>query len=70
MFKQLDRDNDGQLCKAEIKEAYQIFGKNSSLPEDEIEEIFTVVDHNKNGVIDYTEFITSCSNIVNLMSDN
>lgn len=37
--------------------------------EEEIDKIFRIVDHNNNGVIDYTEFITSAANISELISD-
>ena len=37
---------------------------------EEVDKIFSIVDTNNNGVIDYTEFITSASNLSQLMSDN
>jgi Ca2+-binding EF-hand superfamily protein len=37
--------------------------------DDEIDKIFDLVDTNNNGVIDYSEFITSAANLNQLMSE-
>ena len=56
MFKSLDKDGDGQLDRAELKEAYL---KNIKLTstEDEVNSIFANIDVNNTGQIDFTEFL-------------
>mmetsp|Transcript_18756 Transcript_18756/g.13586 ORF Transcript_18756/g.13586 Transcript_18756/m.13586 type:complete len:97 (-) Transcript_18756:111-401(-) len=61
MFKQLDKNGDGMLSKQEILEGYEeVFG--ISIDEDEVDKIFSDIDLDKNGTIDYTEFIMSTLN--------
>jgi calcium-dependent protein kinase len=53
MFKQFDKNGDGQLSKQEIIEGYQkFFGK--SLSVEEADEIMNELDKNKSGYIDYS----------------
>lgn len=56
VFKSLDKDGDGQLDRAELKEAYL---KNIKLTstEDEVNSIFANIDVNNTGQIDFTEFL-------------
>ena len=56
IFKSLDKDGDGQLDRNELKESYS---KNVSLfsSESELEEIFSKIDVNKTGQIDFSEFL-------------
>ncbi len=56
VFKNLDKDGDGQLDRNELKEAYS---KNIALfsSEGELDEIFSKVDVNKTGQIDFSEFL-------------
>ena len=52
-----------------MMEAYKYFGKNTYLMDSEVENIFNMVDHNRNGFIDYSEFISCCTNIISLVGD-
>lgn len=54
-FKTFDRDNNGVISLAEMKHILESFGENVS--DKEIEEIFNEADLNKDGNIDYQEFI-------------
>ena len=57
MFSKLDKNNDGYLTKKELIEGFK--GIKS---EKEIDELLRVVDTDKNGAINYTEFIAAMLN--------
>lgn len=60
VFKRLDKNKDGYITMLELKEAMQ---KHNS--EQDIEEILKSCDTDKNGAINYTEFIAaSLDNII------
>jgi len=56
IFKQLDENGDGQLSKDEILKGYQ---EATGIPisEEEVDKMFEEIDLDKNGTIDYTEFV-------------
>ena len=61
MFRQLDKNGDGMLSKEEILEGYnEVFG--IYINEEEVDKIFNDIDLDKNGTIDYTEFLMSTLN--------
>ena len=63
----MDVDSDGKLSKDEIKLGYkEHFGK--SLGDDEIDRIFSSVDSDMSGEIDYSEFVMATMNERNLAS--
>jgi calcium-dependent protein kinase len=58
VFKALDTDNSGRLSKTEIKDGYLAqFGR--AICDEELDELFTNVDIDGSGFIDYSEFIAS-----------
>jgi len=61
-FRMLDENNDGQLSKDEIKSAYiQIMGMSDAAAEHEAEKILEGLDFNRDGKIDYSEFISAAT---------
>ena len=62
-------NGDGKLSKDEIKNGYMTyFGKN--LTDEQIDDIFSQVDADGNGEIDYSEFVAATMNEKNLLSNN
>ena len=53
----------------ELKEGVQMI-KGCQLTEDDIEMAMNVMDSNKNGYIDYTEFIAACLQSYNYLQEN
>jgi len=49
VFLQMDKDNDGTLSKEELAEAYDFFGENCYITDEEVDRIFDIVDANGNG---------------------
>jgi len=61
-FRMLDRNNDGQLGKDEMKAAYvQIMGMSDEVAEHEAEKIFNELDYDHDGKINYSEFISAAT---------
>jgi calcium-dependent protein kinase len=58
-FSKFDKNGDGRLTIEELKEGIKGTLDNM-LTEDDIEKTMSVLDSNKNGFIDYTEFIAAC----------
>lgn len=54
-FKYMNTSNSGAISLEEFHHAFSTFGKT----QDELNEIFNVVDINRNGQIDYTEFLAA-----------
>lgn len=56
IFKQIDENGDGQLSKDEILKGYS---EATGIPisEEEVDKMFEEIDLDKNGTIDYTEFV-------------
>jgi len=68
IFKALDANGDGKLSKAEIHDGYEEhFGK--LLNEDELDQLFSDVDTDKSGFIDYSEFIMATMSSKKNMSE-
>jgi calcium-dependent protein kinase len=61
VFKDMDKDGDGQINKEELKAAYARTGKGMN-NDDEINEIFARIDVNSTGNIDFTEFLMATVN--------
>jgi calcium-dependent protein kinase len=56
IFINLDKNNDGYITKKELREGLKQMMK---LSDDEIEQIILSIDTDKNGAINYTEFIAA-----------
>lgn len=57
IFQNADKNGDGEISKNEFMDIVRINSKVNTL---DLEVICTYLDTNKNGVIDYTEFIAGC----------
>merc|ERR1711981_1114839 len=55
-FKKFDRSGDGHLDKSEIKAVFHDLGEDP--PPAALDAIFDELDHDKNGTIDFDEFVT------------
>ena len=60
LFQFFDVDNDGRITLNEMKDAF--IRLNIKNYENEIENIFNSIDTDKNGIIDYTEFLSASIN--------
>ena len=58
VFKSFDKCSDGQITYDELKQGLIQFN-NSKLTENEIKDLFSQIDVDQNGKIDYTEFIAA-----------
>ena len=67
VFKKIDKNHDGKLTLDELmegcKEAYP------KMTEDEVKELFNEADVDKNGTIDYSEWITATINKQKILTD-
>ena len=68
IFKALDKNGDGKLSKDEIYEGYEnYFGKH--LDRDDIDKMFSAVDTDESGFIDYSEFVIASMNEKQLLTN-
>jgi len=69
-FRTIDSNGDGKLNKDELVKGFtEILGKTHLEAVSSIEDIFKVVDADKNGFIQYEEFIRACIKKETLLSD-
>jgi len=69
VFNSFDKNNDGQLSREELILGYTELLGSKELAEVEVDTILDRVDTNKNGMIDYTEFIAANINLNEAMSN-
>ena len=68
LFRSMDTDSDGKLRKQEVKVGYKsIFGKD--LSDDEVDDLYSHVDMNGDGIIEYSEFAVAAINEDILLRD-
>lgn len=63
----MDTDGDGMLCKKEILDGYALHFDHE-ITEEEVDNIFSAIDTDGNGVIDYSEFLMATMSDKDLMS--
>lgn len=68
VFLTFDSNGDGRLTLTELKEGIRRI-KGAVLTDPEIETAFKILDSNKNGFIDYTEFIAGCLQSYNYLNE-
>ena len=69
MFRAMDVDCDGKLSREEIKSSWNEHF-DQDLTQDQIENIFSQVDTDVSGEIDYSEFVMATMNARSLLSQN
>jgi calcium-dependent protein kinase len=69
IFKQFDQDHDGILTLDEIREGFKEFLGEQMLFEGELTKIMEQIDLNRNGLIEYSEFVAAASNFYQLMTE-
>lgn len=69
IFKQFDQDHDGILTADEIKEGFKEFLGDQMLFEGELDKIMEKVDLNRNGQIEYSEFVAAASNFYQMLTE-
>jgi calcium-dependent protein kinase len=68
LFRAFDKNSDGKIDKAELKDGYNnLMGKIMS--DDEVESIFTKIDIDSSGFIDYNEFLGAAMSMETMMSE-
>ena len=61
VFKAFDKKNSGKLNIQDVKESYlEHYGK--VMPDEELETVFNAVDSDRNGWIEYSEFVVAAMN--------
>jgi calcium-dependent protein kinase len=67
IFAEMDTNNDGMLSKEEISNGYEKhFG--SAIDDEELDKIFSAIDTDGSGAIDYSEFLMATMNEQQLLS--
>jgi calcium-dependent protein kinase len=67
LFKFLDKNGDGTICKDELLMGYKAFGEEIS--ESTVNNIIEAIDHDNNGYIEYEEFLRSLLNKDKLLTE-
>jgi calcium-dependent protein kinase len=68
-FGRFDTDGDGKLTIDELKAGVHLI-KDCTLTEKDVDQAMAIMDSNKNGFIDYTEFIAACLQSYTYLKEN
>lgn len=68
-FQAIDSDYSGLISLEELKQAF-IALDIENLPDDQVEQIVKKVDYDKNGEINYSEFLSGTIDLVHLSEEN
>jgi calcium-dependent protein kinase len=68
-FLKLDKDKDGVLSKDDLLHGFANTIGNKVFLEAEIDKLLSQIDLNKNGVIDYSEFVTAASDFREMLTE-
>jgi calcium-dependent protein kinase len=68
-FSQFDKNGDGKLTAMELKAGISKI-PGCTMTEEDVDNLMTVMDSNRNGFIDYTEFIAGCLQSHNYLQEN
>ena len=63
IFKVIDSNNDGEITLEELREGYNEFMNDGLFSDEIVEDILDKIDLDKNGVINYSEFITAAADL-------
>ena len=66
VFMELDQDKDGRLSREELMQGYKLLKLGSV---EEVERIMEICDTDRNGYLDYTEFLTATMSWDNLETE-
>ena len=69
IFKEFDKNGDGQLSYDEIKEGFKLYFKNDEIADTELNKLIQNIDLDKNNYIEYEEFLRVTVNLDLLMTD-
>jgi len=68
-FSSFDKNGDGKLTPQELKAGISKI-PGCTMTEDDVDKLIMVMDSNRNGFIDYTEFIAGCLQSYNYLKEN
>ena len=68
IFYKIDRNSDGKITKEDLTMAYEEAGE--KIKKEELDEIIKMVDFDRNGYIEYDEFIRVCITEDRLFNEN
>jgi len=69
IFKEFDKNGDGQLSYLELKEGFKKYFNNEEIADKEFDSLIEKIDLDNNGCIEYEEFLRVCVNLDVLIND-
>ena len=67
-FDTIDKDRNGIITQDELEEGYKLMGRSEADAKEEAKSVMYRIDINRNGTIDYNEFLMSNLNIKNTLT--